>query len=356
MKRFLANWFGEREKEYEPEKTVRILCIDGGGIRGLIPAVALEELEQLVGQKCGDIFHLIAGTSTGGLMALGLTKPDPFNASELVDFYSNHGRDIFKRSMVHAARSLGGYLDDLYQTDSFEALLREKLGNNWLSSSSPETLVTAYDIERRQPRYFSSWKARGDRMDVGTEEDACDFLLPDLARAITAAPSYFRPALIQDRCGATHPLIDGGVFANNPAIAALMEARVLFPKAENILLVSLGTGTLERPIEYKKSLKFGKLDWIEPVMSIMASALDQAIDRQLSLDLGDEDYFRFQSHLLRFDNDTPGPSDDFDDVTPGNIDRLKRRAAEMLDWESPRMEVLVERLKKEARCDMDKLV
>ena len=200
MRQFFRNWFSRKDAGLDPQKTVRILCVDGGGIRGLIPAVVLEELERRVGKSCGEIFHLIAGTSTGGLIALGLTKPDPFSATDLVDFYRNHGGDIFKRSMVHAARSLGGYLDDLYQTDSFETLLREKLGNHWLSGNYPEILVTAYDIERRQPRYFSSWKARGDRLDVGTEEDACDFMLPDLARAITAAPSYFRPALIQDRC------------------------------------------------------------------------------------------------------------------------------------------------------------
>src|SRR5829696_1879729 len=79
--------------------TIRILSIDGGGIRGIIAATVLREL--LCGQRARDVFHLIAGTSTGGILACGLCRPDPLSPQDLIDLYVEHGREIFTRPPLH---------------------------------------------------------------------------------------------------------------------------------------------------------------------------------------------------------------------------------------------------------------
>src|SRR3954451_23139103 len=77
------------------DEALRILTIDGGGIRGIIPAAVLREILQ--GLRAQDVFHMIAGTSTGGLLACALAPPDPHDPQELIDLYVTHGRAIFDK-------------------------------------------------------------------------------------------------------------------------------------------------------------------------------------------------------------------------------------------------------------------
>src|SRR4051794_6908142 len=77
------------------QETIRILTIDGGGIRGIIPATVLREILQ--GLRAQDVFHMIAGTSTGGILACALAKPEPHAPQELIDLYVRHGGEIFDK-------------------------------------------------------------------------------------------------------------------------------------------------------------------------------------------------------------------------------------------------------------------
>src|SRR5690606_38988087 len=124
-------------------------------------------------------------------------------------------------------------------------------------------LIPAYDIENRMGKFFTSYNA-----DANTR----NFLVKDVARATSAAPTYFETAHIRSMYGVSYALIDGGVFVNNPALCAYAEARTMkfeskgidYPTAKDMLLLSLGTGEVKKPYAYKDAKDWGSISWIKP--------------------------------------------------------------------------------------------
>src|SRR5918992_3127397 len=124
---------------------MRVLAIDGGGIRGLIPAIVLTELERRSGRRIFELFDLIAGTSTGGILACALCAPEALPASEVVKLYEEEGPDIFDRSLFQRIRSAEGLLDEKYDDDALERALERFLATKRLSETKPDLIVPAYD-------------------------------------------------------------------------------------------------------------------------------------------------------------------------------------------------------------------
>src|SRR5215210_2814838 len=191
---------------------VRVLSIDGGGIRGIIPALVLAELERRAGRRTFELFDLIAGTSTGGIVACAVCAPDPLPASELVKLYEEEGPEIFDRSLFQRIRSAEGLLDEKYDDAALDRALERFLGMKRLAETKPDLIVPAYDTALPGPYFFKSSKAR-------ETPESDDFPLSIVARATSAAPTYFEPVESGERS-----LVDGGVFATNPAMCALAEA------------------------------------------------------------------------------------------------------------------------------------
>ncbi|NIT84110.1 MAG: patatin, partial [Nitrospinaceae bacterium] len=104
-------------------------------------------------------------------------------------------------------------MDEKYEADNLERILKERLEDTPLSASLTDLLVTSYDIQRRKPLFFKSWRARGEELRRGEMPAEREFKLRDVARATSAAPTYFEPALIENAAGRSFPLVDGGVFA-----------------------------------------------------------------------------------------------------------------------------------------------
>lgn len=306
-------------------RTVKILSVDGGGIRGIIPAVILEHIEAATGQPTAKLFDLIAGTSTGGILALGLACPGSGNprytAGDLREFYENQGETIFSRSVWHRLRAVGNALEEKYPADNLERLLKEYFGNARLKEAVTNVLLTAYEIERRDPFFFRSATAKRD--------PAADFPMWEAARATSAAPTYFEPARVP---GADprdyYALIDGGVFANNPAMCAYAEAKTLFPEeANDFLIVSLGTGQLTRRLPYDEAKDWGLLKWAQPLLSVVFDGVSDAVDCQLRQLVppgnGRRRYYRFQIQLYQ-------GNDDMDDAGRENVRILKLLAEEII--------------------------
>src|SRR3954452_15657439 len=116
---------------------MRVLSIDGGGIRGIIPALVLAEVEQRSGKRVFELFDLIAGTSTGGILACALCAPDPLPASELVKLYEEEGPSIFDRSVFQRIRSAEGLLDEKYDDAALDRALERFLSHKLLSETRP---------------------------------------------------------------------------------------------------------------------------------------------------------------------------------------------------------------------------
>src|SRR4051812_34167274 len=158
---------------------MRVLAIDGGGIRGLIPALVLTELEKRSGRRTFELFDLIAGTSTGGIIACAVCAPDPLPASELVGLYEQEGPDIFSRSLFQRIWSADGLLDEKYAAAGLDRALERFPGQKLLSQTRPDLIVPAYDTADPVPYFFKTTDAKASPND--------DFPLSVVARATSAA-------------------------------------------------------------------------------------------------------------------------------------------------------------------------
>ncbi len=277
---------------------MKALALDGGGIRGLIPALVLAEIERRTGRAMTTMVDVIAGTSTGGIIACGLALPDPMAAEEIAAIYEVDGPSIFDRSAIKIVTSANGLLDERYDSDGLVSSLRRHLGRTRLAEATTPLVLTAYDLEARQALLLRS--------------DTEDVSMVDAAHATSAAPTYFEPV----RLGA-RTLVDGGVFAINPAVFAFAEAG-----GTPELLLSLGTGSHTRPLLYEQVKDWGRLEWAEPIIDVVFDGSADAVDAQLTALAGDR-YLRLQTRLEE-------ASDDLDDASPENLAALRREAERLI--------------------------
>lgn len=304
-----------------------ILSLDGGGIRGIIPATVLAQLEKETGTPIAEMFDLIAGTSTGGILALGLSMDDgngapKYAARDLIRIYEERGSEIFHRSLWRGLSTVAGISEEKYSDEGLMAVLDDYFGNEPLGAALTRVLITSYDIQNREPLFFKSWREEWQGVEMR-----------HAARATSAAPTYFEPALIPVG-GSMKALIDGGVFINNPAVSAYAEARRLFPD-EELFMVSVGTGELIRPIAYSEAKDWGMLQWMLPALSCMFDGVNDACNYQMRYLLGDN-YIRLQTTLST-------ASDDMDNATGGNIQNLLTEASRLLRTNKTRIKTFVDR-------------
>ena len=306
--------------------TFRILCIDGGGIRGIIPAMVLAEIERRTGRRISQLFDLIAGTSTGGILALGLVKPGKrgrpdYTAEDLVQLYEKQGRRIFSRSVLHQLVSLNGLAQKKYQSGPVEKVFEETFGDVLLSQALTNVMLTSFDIKLRDAFFFRSYRAKANEY---------NYLMRHAARSTSAAPTYFAPELVPNG-DEDYALIDGGVFANNPAMCALVDAMSEFGKDLNdIFMVSIGTGSeIHRPLEFQKAKNWGVVGWARPILTIVFKGISDTVDYQSKLILsleggGQQRYHRLQLKL-------PTSLYKLDNVTAKNICSLKEYTEEFIE-------------------------
>ncbi|WP_143689001.1 patatin-like phospholipase family protein [Wolbachia endosymbiont of Nilaparvata lugens] len=285
-----------------------ILSVDGGGIRGIIPAIVLAEIEYRTKKPISQMFDLMVGTSTGGIIVAGLCNKQ-YSALDLVDLYQKDGPHIFKSSFFR--RSIFSWLNCAqYSCKNIECVLNRYFGDSTLADATNNLMLTSYDIKNNYPFFFKSWR-----------EDRNFIKLKDALRSTTASPTYFAPKYLKVN-QKEMVLVDGGVFANNPAACAYASGKRLFPN-DDILLLSIGTGRTDRSIEYANSKRFGKIGWIKPLLHVMfASSLD-AVNYQLDQVIADK-YIRIQSQLKI-------ASSDMDNITSKNIKSLQQEANAMIE-------------------------
>lgn len=317
---------------------VFILSIDGGGVRGIIPCKLLMELEKRLHDKgcrqpLHNYFRLIAGTSTGGIIAAGLTAPHPNNptvpaldAHGLYNLYKDEGAKMFSRSIYRRIREAvldpKSIVQEKYDATELEGELQRHLGTARISDALTSVMLTAYDIEKRNTVFMGNIPQKD-----GSTPD--DYYLWQAARATSAAPTYFEPARVRNLTrNRVETLIDGGVFANDPGICAFVEAHKLGATEKQITLVSLGTGYQTRSFDYQDARNWGPINWINPskgapILSILMHGQTCSAAYHLDSLLNEQGkpkrYFRFDTKL------TIG-NDDMDDASQTNIFALEQLA------------------------------
>ncbi|SFF15088.1 patatin-like phospholipase family protein [Spirosoma endophyticum] len=296
----------------------RILSIDGGGARGVIPLAILSELEAQTGVRTADRFDLIAGTSTGGLIACGLTlkknknfRTPKYSAEELLKLYKKHIPAIFKNK--YPTRWLSDKISNLqtsYDTTGLDNALNEILGTSRLEDCRTPIFVSSYDMRNRFPIHFTSREAV---IKSQGQHASKNFLLKDICRATSAAPTYFPPFKLDypnplgNNLMATD-CIDGGIFVNNPSLAAYLEvlqhrSPLIYQKAIKgpIKILSLGTGSISPNLRPEKNMVgSGRLFWAKLIIELMMQANSQIVDAQVKYLLPQSDFFRVEPPLKEF--------------------------------------------------------
>ena len=315
---------------------IRILSLDGGGIRGIISCVILKYIEeQLQAQdnltaKIGDYFDLIAGTSTGGLITALLLFPDEnkkakFSVNEALDLYAKKGESIFHVSFFQHLLNPFGLLKEKISDKNIEQQLELVFGNLELKDFIKPCLITSYDITARKAKLFTSHNA---------QEPINNFYVKDVCRATSAAPTYFEPAQIKSLYEQQYTLIDGGVYANNPTLCAYAEARKInfstilnngqkpdCPTINDMIIVSIGTGTVSKPYYFEDFDNAGKVKWIAPLIDILLSSNVETVDYQMLKmydTLGDRNQLNYHRIMPKLNKASP----EMDDTSKENIFEL----------------------------------
>lgn len=311
-----------------PMKQTRILAIDGGGIKGLVSAMVLVELEKLLcfysgdrTARVGEYFDVIGGTSTGSILAAlylcpGENGKPKYSAKEVLQFYLDWGDYVFKKRYLYPVNTLFGLSGPKFQNKQLKEKLNDYFGDITLRELTKHCVITSYETENRKAVFFSS---------ISEKEEECSVLVRDAILASTAAPTYFPPVQIEGK----HSYIDGGVYAGNPALCTLIESLKLCDcnSFEDTFVLSVGNVYNEEEYRYKKIKHWGKICWAIPIFDILMDSSNQVIDYQMrkiyqTLGLSDH-YYRMS---LKANCKIPS----MDDTSKESMDKFMNFGEELL--------------------------
>lgn len=360
-----GGWGGNSDR---PGGKVLLLSIDGGGIRGIVPATILTQIEAKVGKQAYQIFDLIGGTSTGGIITIGLTSPNPmpsgkpFTAEELLNIYKTQGGKIFYKQSMFCATCAAYYADDR-KGNGVEPYLQSLVsqtttladGRKYIQSQPGnqvrQIFTTTYTINStggvvKEPRrgwdygpyLFNSFDASRNPED--------NYALWEAARGTSAAPTFFPVARVGGGKGgrstaAERWVVDGGVMSNDPGVWAVSEAlrTGIAKELKDIVLISLGTGLYPADaglgihnnsgVTVPDSGNWGTAPWLATnmynlegignrgaIVNVMSYSEQLATDPQLrGFQAAGMQYYRLSPML-------PQSLAAMDNITPANIDSL----------------------------------
>ena len=318
-----------RNKYSKDLDCVNILSIDGGGIRGVLPAQILIYVEEKLSKlykkdvKLSDHFDYVTGTSTGGILGALYCFPDEngdpkYSAKEASSLYMDYGGYIFKKEF-RWFYTLNGLFGPRYRPNNIEGLFETFFKDVRIKSATSDFMVTSIDTAQRDIYFFKSYKAK--------RNESHNLMFREAVRATSAAPTYFRPKhLIID--GVDRSLIDGGMGVNNPTVSAYVEAKKIYPNAKKVNILSIGTGPLEMPFLYKVAKKWGVLD-ASKIFDINLNSMSDAVDYQMNTlyEKGDliGEYLRINPKLIE------GTSTKMDSASKKNLKMLKESGQKSLE-------------------------
>lgn len=277
-----------------PRRVRHVLACKGGGIRGIFQARVLQDIEERTGTPIVKFFDLIAGTSAGAINTCALAAG--LRPQEIINLYRGEGRLIFN----HGGHGFGAFAAK-HSATGIENVLQHHFGKDATFTSSDTKLIAcAWNYTCNKPKTLKSW-------------DPEPWIMWHVARASSAAPTYFPPFVLQDNA-----YIDGGVAANDPSLWALAEARRLWPEDE-IRLVTVGTGYRAR--RNRMPIGGGVLPWMPHIIEVLMDGNQTNVPYQCAA---------LADHHVHIDDALPeyvNPA--MDDASPGNVAALLQFAEEV---------------------------
>ncbi len=303
----------------------RILCIDGGGVRGLVPAIWLVRVEQILrerhGKRLDQYFDYVAGTSTGSIIAASIAAG--ISAEKVVRLYEERAEDIFPYQSRWSPQRLGliftkGFSAPKYDYKGLVNTIKREIGNKKLGDvSTVRLLIPFYDTIDRSTQFFKNYP------DVYNKTPKFkDVPLWEAAVCSSSAPTFF-PAHKLQVGKRVYSAIDGGVAANNPVACVMADAVAQGYQPGQLRILSLGTGSNTRPIPLKKAQEWGTIEWAQPVIDVL---MDGALDvyRHIAeMLVGKENLLRVQFELVGKNYGLDKLDDDMDNASRRNLANLR---------------------------------
>jgi patatin-like phospholipase/acyl hydrolase len=281
----------------------RVVSIDGGGIRGLITTILLQRIVSTPGlEHLLASVDLIAGTSTGGLLALGIAHR--LDLASIRDVYVEHGPEIFDDSWLDDLVDLGKLRGADYDIKALRREVKRLFGTTTLGDLATRVLITAFDLDNEDADPAKrTWKPKLFHNFPGANSDRGS-LAADVGLYTSAAPTYF-PSV--------DGYVDGSVYASNPAMCALAQTQDRrydpTPSLDEVLLLSLGTGVSLQYVKGKVH-DWGYAQWVKPLVNLMLDGTAGIADYQCSQILG----VRYHRLAPVFPVGTTVPLDDTDKI------------------------------------------
>lgn len=231
-----------------------ILSLDAGGIRGIIPLMILKEIEERTGLPSAELFDVVGGCSSGGIIAAAITSTDDgktpkYKAEDVFELFKTLGDKIFDRTLLHTLKTGFGLWGTKYQSKNVAEVLDKVYNDNSIAENLTELVFTAYDLDTGRPFVMSSF-----------DKNKSKIKLKDAVAGTTCVPSFFTPHEVKEADGSSHTLIDGGVFAVNPSACIYGEAIEYFKGP--VMMISLGTGEVKKEIFPDRVKKWGIIQWL----------------------------------------------------------------------------------------------
>lgn len=317
---------------------MKVLSIDGGGVRGIIPARILQEIETRTNKPISKLFNIVSGTSTGGLLTLAITKPDgqgnpEFSAEYLLRLYMERSKEIFaKPSIIRKIKTGFGLWGSKYDRTAYDKILLQIFKNNLLNQSLCPVFIPIYSLGNSKPFIASTYFAAHNKEN--------DFYLRDIAGAASAAPTYFDPKKFRSPNSTTiYQGVDGGIYANNPELIGVTGVYLLHPNFEigNIILLSLGTGDTVK--NNQNSGNDGDIGWLKnkDIIGNMMDAESAIAETAVTAMLKNSNHFRFQLHL-------PNELAAMDNSSDSNLNALLEAAEDFIQQNTNSIDNLCKKL------------
>ena len=273
---------------------IRILSVDGGGVRGIVPAVVLEYIENRIievtknpAARLSDFLDFTAGTSTGSIISSMIIIPNDcgkpkYKMEDIVKAYFELADVVFKKDFWRNVKTLWGLFGPKYSNKYIENELLKKLDHWKMKDLLKPCAFTGYDIAKRRPNIYTN-------RDESRKYE--DYFVKDIIRGSTSIPAYFEPAYFRDGID-INTIVDGGVFANNPALVAFIEAgktpeilnKFKNVSPENTLLLSFGTSKY-KPKEYtfNQTKRWGMAKWLTPILDILLQGMSEITQYEMEI-------------------------------------------------------------------------
>lgn len=325
------------QKRILPQKNeqefIRILSINGGGIRGIIPAHVLKYLEEKSRKPITELFDVIMGTSTGAIASVILTIPGVdqkplYTARDLIDLYGKDGKKIFYNPWYHRILTLDGLLGPKYKTTSRYEVLNKYLQNTYFDQLLNNVVIPAYQIDVEKPILFFNWDKE--------ETQNTNFIVTNLLMGAISPPGLF-PSVVFGSNGKRYDLADGAIYVNNPDLAATLTAMYLYPNKKYIL-VSLGTGTVDEALPMRNSVAWGMFQWSRNILSLLMSSSMKFNDLILN------ELFPFHLDMYHFNPKMGIFNFSLDNVSNWNISKLNKDGERVVRKNQAKLDELTLRL------------